>query len=364
VAGLRAARAVEPEQRKPPSVLIACRSIATCALLVVSVALAAGTVGAAEIDSVTTRRIVLDDSLAAINAIVNARLRAGIERANRRHADVANLESHEFCDEEHLYLQLRKAIFDSFVPGWGLEGHGLDQQLREALAATSYSLMLEDSIYRDITYLEGFSLRLKELSDVVRADGHLIGLDKLGNFFAEGWEYFARTRQDEGPLEEALQWGSRQEAGKFGFATTGIFSFADLVANFNGWRFWRGVLGSGDDPLLGPVGNWFSRPYVSCETRIFASIRHRKIVRNWVLSREFNLADYVDGAWDEGNNCNSYADPLIEQKVLSRIDAVSVSYRCPVEPAQCLSAQQKYGNLARYLLHPACLVSAADETQR
>jgi hypothetical protein len=343
--------------------MITLRSIAACALFIASNAFAAATAVAAEIDSVTTRRIPLDDSRAGINAIINTRLRAGVDNANRRHADIADLESHEFCDEASLYLELRRAIFDSFIPGWGLGGYDLDQQLREALTATSYSLMLEDSIYRDISYLEGFSLRLKELSDVVQVDGHLIGLDKLGHFFAEGWEYFEQTQRDRHTLEEALQWGSRQEAGKFGYATTGIFSFADMVANFNGWRFWRAVLGDEDDPLLGPVENWFTGPYVVCRTRIIASLRYRKIVRTWVLDREFNIADYIDGAWDEGNNCNSYADPLIEQKVVSRIDAVSPGYRCPIEPAQCTTAHRKYGSFARYLLHPACLSSAAAAAQ-
>ncbi|MEE4279689.1 MAG: hypothetical protein V2I82_14580 [Halieaceae bacterium] len=335
--------------------MIILRSIAACAFFIAWNACSVATTDAAEIDSVTTRRIPLDDSRAAINAIINARLRAGVDNANQRHADIADLESQEFCDEEHLYLQLRRAIFDSFLPGWGLGGYDLDRQLREALTATSYSLMLEDSIYRDISYLEGFSLRLKELSDVVRVDDHLLGVDKLGHFFAEGWEYFERTQQNGRTLEEAMRWGSRQEAGKYGYATTGIFSFADLVANFNGFRFWRAVLGEDDDPLLGPIGNWFTQPYVVCKTRIIESLRHRKIVKSWVLRREFNISDYIDGAWDEGNNCNSYADPMIEQKVADRIGAVSPSYRCPVQPTQCLSAREKYGGFARHLLHPSCL---------
>jgi hypothetical protein len=53
-----------------------------------------------------------------------------------------------------------------------------DRQLREPLARQRYALPLNDSIYRDLNYLEGFSLNLKELSDVVNPDGHLVGLDK------------------------------------------------------------------------------------------------------------------------------------------------------------------------------------------
>lgn len=340
------------------------RLITVCGffIAIASSVVAAWTVGAAEIDSVTTRRIALEDSRAAINVFVNARLRAGVANANQGYAESADIAADEFCNADSLYRELRKAIFDSNFLDWGLGGYNLDQQLRNALAGTSYSLKLEDSIYRDIDYLEGFSLRLKELSDVVSVDAHLVGLDKLGHFFAEGWEYFEKSRKEGGTLQEALEWGRRQEAGKFGFATTGIFSFADLVANFNGWRFWRAVLGEGIDPLAGKVANWFARPYVACETQLIASITHRRIVRAWDLNREFDIKDYIDGAWDEGNNCNSYADPLIEQKVMARADAISVNYRCPVERNACVAARRKYGHFARHLLHPACLGVAAAHT--
>ncbi len=233
--------------------MISSRLLASCALLAASSAFVFSPVLAAEIDSVTTRRIPLDDSLAAINEIFNRRLSAGVMEANLRQTDVANLEPHEVCDEERLYSEIRKAIFDSLIPRWGLRGYDLDRQLREQLSATSYSLPLNDSIYRDIGYLEGFSLRLKELSDVVKVDGHLIGLDKLGHFFAEGWEYFEQTHRKNATVEQAIQWGSRQEAGKFGYATTGVYSYADLVANFNGWRFWNEIVGSRDDPLKGAI---------------------------------------------------------------------------------------------------------------
>lgn len=320
-------------------------------------ALAPARLPAAEIDSVTTRGIGLEDSLPAINAIFDQRLREGVARANARQEDPADVDPGAFCDPDLLYSELRRAVFDSFLPRWGLRGYDLDRQLRELLADRSYSLSLNDSIYRDIDYLEGFSLRLKELSDVVEINGHLVGLDKIGHFFAEGWAYFERTHEDGERLQDAMDWGSRQEAGKFGYATTGIYSFADLVANFHGWRFWNRILGSRDDPLKGMLANFFSTPYVECELQILDSIRHGRLVRAWELGRPFDFADYVDGAWDEGNNCNSYADPVIEAKVDARTEEVAAGLRCPLEPAECKRARDRYGGLARFLLHPLCLTA-------
>ena len=322
---------------------------------------------AAEIDSITPRKLKLDNSLTIINTIFNQRMQEGIQKTNAQQDDVEDIDEddieedieeseNKFCDVEVLYTELRKAIYQSFTASWGLKGYDLDKQLRSLLARQSFSLSLNDSIYRDIDYLEGFSLNLKELSDVVNINGHLIGLDKMGHFFAEGWQYFELTQYENHTIEQALAWGKEQEAGKFGYSTTGIFSFADLVANFNGWRFWNKVLLKEDDPLKGVLANFFNRPYITCDLQIIASIKNKKIVKAWEYNSRFDLSDYVDGAWDEGNNCNSYEDPFIEEKVTLRIKNVDPDFSCPFIAEYCLEAQEKYGYYAKYVLHPYCLI--------
>ena len=312
---------------------------------------------AAEIDSVTPRSIELDNSLPAINRIFTQRLQQGIDKANAQQADFDEMQDSEFCDEEILYTELRKAIFDSLTAAWGLKGYDLDKQLRRLLASQSYHLSLNDSVYRDINYLEGFSLNLKELSDVVNINGHLVGLDKIGHFFAQGWQYFELTQRDGRSIDQALDWGEEQEAGVYGYTTTGIFSFSDLVANFNGWRFWNRILLREDDPLKGFMANLFNRPYVSCEIQLVATIMQRKIVWAWEVDSRFDLSDYLDGTWDEGNNCNSYKDPLIEHKVAARIKRVRPGFSCPFIPDHCVDARRKYGRYAKRLLHPYCLIA-------
>lgn len=317
---------------------------------------------AAEIDSVTPRKLKLDNSIENINEIINQRIEEGIRKANEQQDYIEDIEDFEdieevtFCDEEALYTELRKAIFQSFTASWGLKGHDLDEQLRGILARQSYSLLLNDSVYRDIDYIEGFSLNLKELSDVVNINGYLVGLDKIGHFFAEGWQYFDLTHYDGKTIDEAIEWGRQKEAGMFGYTTTGIFSYADLVANLNGWRFWNKILLKQDDPLKGGIANFFNRPYVTCDIQILDSIRNRRIIRAWEYNTRFDLSDYIDGAWDEGNNCNSYADPIIEEKVTSRIKNVDPDFTCPLIADHCEDAREKYGDYAKYVLHPYCLI--------
>jgi len=316
---------------------------------------------AAEIDSVTPRNLALVNSIDTINEIVNQRIEEGIRKANAQQDYAEDTEDNTdrnkaaHCDEKALYAELRKAVFQSFTASWGLKGYDLDKQLRGLLVRQSYSLSLNDSIYRDIDYIEGLSLNLKELSDVVNINGYLVGLDKIGHFFAQGWQYFELTDLDEETLDSAVAWGREKEAGLYGYTTTGILSFADLVANLNGWRFWNKVLLKQDDPLQGVIANFFDRPYVSCDIQIIDSIRNRKIVRAWEYNTRFDLTDYIDGVWDEGNNCNSYADPMIEEKVTARIKHVDPDFVCPLIAGHCMDAQDKYGYYAKYVLHPYCL---------
>ncbi len=320
----------------------------------------------AEVDSVTPRNLKLENSIDVINEIINQRINEGIRKANPQPEyidDMMEIEDIEFineddsCDEDMLYSELRKAIFQSFTATWGLKGYDLDRQLRELLTRQSYSLLLNDSIYRDIDYVEGFSMNLKDLSDVVNINGHLVGLDKIGHFFAEGWQYFDLTTFGNETLEEAIQWGRKKETGLFGYTTTGIFSYADLVANLNGWRFWNRILLRHDDPLKSFVANYFTRPYVTCSVQFVESIKQRKIIKAWELNTRFDLSDYIDGAWDEANNCNSYADPIIEHKVTLRMNHVDPDFTCPLNPHHCLDAQNKYGYYAKYVLHPFCLIA-------
>lgn len=310
---------------------------------------------AAEIDTFTLHGIDLPDSTQQINDIINSRLQEGISRANERQDDFTLFSERQSCDEEILYTELRKAIFQAVSVSIGLKGYSLDKQFRELLEASSQHLALEDSVYRDITFMEGISLNLKELSDVVRVDDQLIGLDKIGHFFAEGWGYFQRTRENKLNSHEAISWGRSLEEGLYGYMTTGVFSHGDLVANFHGYRFWLGLRKTGQDPLKSVLGDFFTSKRVSCNFELFDSIKEKKVIRRWVLRKPFDIADYVDGTWNEANNCNSYKNEEIAHKVSGRIADVWPGFRCPADRSACLQGKKRYGRYARELLHPDCL---------
>lgn len=322
----------------------------------------------AEIDSVTPRAIALEDGVGKLNRITNSRFQEGVERANDEQlGDIEATEPGEFCDEELLYDSLRKAIFQTRSAGVGsLKGYALDKQLRVLLDQFSYALPLELSIMKDWTYPDGYSVKLKGLSSVMNTDGHLIGVDKLGHFFAEGWSYFNRAYLNGEGIGEAMAWGIEKERGNFGYTTTGIFSYADLVANFGGMRFWNRILLKNRDPLRNYSEGIFDTAYVKCEYKFIKTIAHLhqqnwnfkefKLVKAWKINRRFDLRDYLDGTWDEGVNCNSYASTDLEEKIAKRIQQADPRFKCPIKPIECLEAQDKYGRYAKKLLHPNCLV--------
>lgn len=330
-----------------------------CLFLAAFWCLPLGILLAAEVDSVTTRGIVLDDSSRDLDALINQRIQEGVEKANQRRSNYQRLDSDEFCDEEILYDELRKTIFDSFTASLGLKGYGLDKQLREILKDKSYDLPLRQSVYRDINLEEGISLNLKELTSVARVNGYLIGFDKIGHFFGEGWEYFERAGLGNTTLDEAMSWGEARETGIFGYYTTGISSYADLVANFNGYRFWNRVLKKQGDPILPFYSDVLQRPYVRCKIKIIDSFKYQKIVREWIVDSRFYISEYIDGAWDEGINCNDYKTDLIAEKVQKRIEEVSPGFRCPIELQECIQAAKRYGKYSLRLLHPSCLNASA-----
>ena len=340
--------------RVQDSASLAARKLGACARLAWSgialgltplVLLASDTATAAEIDSITPRQIELREASRSLDSWVDGLLQEGVRRANELGAG---------CDEEIFLQQLRWAISFPFI------GHLIAEGLNEHAEIERARVPFDESVYRDLSLFDAISVHLKDLSAVVRMNGHLVGVDKLGHFFVQGWTYFdIAYRQGKG-IRAAMESGERSERTYFGLYTTGIYSYADLSANFEGMRFWLRVLGTERDPL--DKGYFFNRPYVSCARRVLWFGERR-----WRVKRHVRLADYVTAAWDEGSNCSRYGSQDIEKLVIARVRERElhdgVDYDCPLEPDACVQARERYGAYAARLLHPEC-ASAEPERRR
>lgn len=86
------------------------------------------------------------------------------------------------------------------------------------------------------------------LSPTIRMYGHEFGIDKLEHLFQQGHQYFERVNDalKEGKTREeavktAIEWGKRTERTYYGILTSGVYSNADLNANYVGLKFYEGL---------------------------------------------------------------------------------------------------------------------------
>ena len=119
----------------------------------------------------------------------------------------------------------------------------------------------------------------------IRINDQLIGTDKLGHFISQGRKYYRRFIRY-GSEEKAAEQSVFTERAIFGQLANGIYSNADLVANYEGHRFYRSLFE--DDIIDG-------KP---------AILRWEN--DGWVIQREFDWADHVNEYWDEALNINYF----------------------------------------------------------
>lgn len=122
-----------------------------------------------------------------------------------------------------------------------------------------------------------------EIAPILRLGSHLIGIDKFGHFFGQGWYYYGTYERlkmknpdwKEPKLhQEVLKYGHSLEMSYLGLGGSGIYSFADLAANYQGYRFFRSLFKG-------------RRAYF------------RKIGDRYKLARRFSSRSYVSDDWDE-----------------------------------------------------------------
>jgi len=154
-------------------------------------------------------------------------------------------------------------------------------------------------------------------SPTVQVNGIRLGSDKLAHFFSEGWWYYRHWRKKQaGMAPEALrrelfEYGVKLEQWIQGTTTSGVFSPADLEANYQGFIFYR-ALCHGESPLLTRKDN------------------------RWYFSDRFDFRHYVHPDWDESWNPNIYS-----KRRWKNIRATMTAY-CPQLDGEWVRRQRAY----------------------
>lgn len=161
-----------------------------------------------------------------------------------------------------------------------------------------------DSVFSGLPW---YSLRVTTFFGVgktIRLNNQLIGSDKIGHFLSQGRKYYRRYRKS---LSEATaaEHSAFTERAIFGRVTTGSYSNADLVANYEGHRFYRSLFEENIVPGKPAILRWQES--------------------GWIVQRPFDWADHVNEYWDEALNVNHY-DALLYKHVRERLVTLCPKY--------------------------------------
>lgn len=166
-----------------------------------------------------------------------------------------------------------------------------------------------DSIYHGHPLWASRVAGLFGVGSTIKLNNQFIGSDKLGHFFSQGKKFYRRY---EVTHDEALaaERSAYTERAIFGQMTTGVYSNADLVANYEGYRFYRSLFEDNIIPGKPAILAWQDD--------------------HWIIQRPFTFADHVNAYWDEALNISHY-DKLLYPYMKPRLMTFCPDYQAAPE---------------------------------
>ena len=272
-----------------------------------------------EIDPYTNRDVDVADSLVVLDSKVNEALDGIAESWDERPSESGLILA--------VYRTLGGIHWVDKLERWAVNS--------DAVAKVPNSR--RESIISDFPLHAGRVAAIFGFGPTINVGGVYVGTDKIGHFFSQGRKFYRRYRRL-GDEERAARWSVVTETGLFGRLTTGVLSNADLVANYEGYLFYRGLLHDGVVGGKPALFRW----------------QQDELVRQ----RDFTWRDHVNEFWDEALNPNAYSPalrPFAEQRLLRLCeDFAARPERYQVADAERLFARYRHvGVLDTSWLAPA-----------
>jgi hypothetical protein len=280
-----------------------------CPLLTAALlCLAPSNSGAYETDQFTGRLEPLEDSTKALDARVNQSIADAVAdwRGPRNERRVVNAIFHDIGG--HHWVDR--------IERWAMESDQVDRTWPARA----------DSIYSGHPFWATRVAAVFGVGPTIKLNGVHIGSDKLGHFLSQGRKFWLRYQRYHDEARAAEQ-SAYTERALFGQMTTGSYSNADLVANFEGYRFYRSLFDDGIVPGKPAILAWNGD--------------------GWDIQRPFTFADHVNDYWDEALNVNHFDGllyPHMKQRLLGYCDEYLESpseYAVTDEP----SLEERYRHL-------------------
>ena len=176
----------------------------------------------------------LNSQIAASEACLSLRSK-GCDSPEKERRDLAYLRSEQAIAKAVYELLSGGNLMTTKFGKW-MQGHKFRSQ------PASYKAPYLESIY--VIKPSNYAT----LSPTIRMYGHEFGIDKLEHLFQQGHQYFEKVndsikagRPREAAVKVAIEWGKRTERTYYGILTSGVYSNADLFANYAGLRFYEGL---------------------------------------------------------------------------------------------------------------------------
>ncbi len=245
---------------------------------------------AGEVDNYYAWNHHIEDSSFEFNIYINDAINDALDSVNKKWGTPS-------CEEAAMgimkklgstnYLIKRVGSLNTKLEKWAQDNPQIDKIPRQGESLKEYAAK---SIYAPELKIFGVPTKLDVTLNV---NGVYFGTDKLSHFLGSGFEYYRkylRYLDDYSPvMAEALavKWGVKMENGIIGLQAVGVFSYADLEANFQGLEMAEDFCRA-DEPKLKLIG------------------------KNWILAQKIDFRDYVNPNWDESFYRSTYTQKRLE----------------------------------------------------
>jgi hypothetical protein len=220
-----------------------------------------------ETDQYTNRSDPIADSTEVLNDKVNDTIEEIVAEWRNGHDEIAFVDA--------FYRELGGLHWVDRLERWAMKSAEVDK-----LEVGRY-----ESVFADQPLWASRVTKLFGTGKTIRVNDQLIGSDKIGHFISQGRKFYKRYLVF-GSEEMAAEHSAYTERAIFGQMSNGIYSNADLVANYEGHRFFRSLFEDGITPGKPAILRWEDN--------------------GWVVQREFDWADHVNEYWDEALNVNHF----------------------------------------------------------
>jgi hypothetical protein len=236
----------------------------------------------------------------------------------------------QFRGEDYLARRVYEALAGGGLPECKIEQWVQRQRFRMLDGQSAlFRMNCARGVYGDSLLTK--PLFLIDLSPTINVHDSYMGTDKLGHLFQQGYEYYMEYRREElrgggerRALGRAVRLGVDQERGIFGEGLIGVFSNADLAANYAGLKFYLNL----------------TRP-VSVGGRSLPPLLVRRYDGLWALNGERAAADFlrpfVSDHFNEALNPSRFCDqmrPTVRANLRRRVDRLLAFYRTTAEQAR------------------------------